>query len=54
MCVQLMSVVSETIGDVEGLHSKLERKGAVEKRNTDTAAHFQMVNSNTPLQSCHI
>ena len=41
--LQLVEVVEDAIGDVEGLHSKLERKTRVENSNTATAQTFQTV-----------
>ena len=37
----LMSVVGTSVSHVAGLHSKLERKTAVEEHNRDTSAQFQ-------------
>lgn len=39
--LQLFGVVQDSIGDVGGLHSKLERKSLVEKTNLGAAARLQ-------------
>ena len=41
-----MEVVEDAIGDVDGLHSKLERKTRVESSNTAVAQNFQTVGPN--------
>ena len=38
---KLMNVVQESVGDVQGLHSKLERKSHVEDTNMTAASAFQ-------------
>ena len=38
-----MEVVEDAIGDVDGLHSKLERKTRVETSNSAAAQTFQAV-----------
>ena len=38
-----MSVVTESVGDVEGLHSKLDRHKSVEQDNQTTIEEFQQV-----------
>ena len=40
---QLMDVVHGTVHDVEGLHSKLDRKTSVETRNRTTCSKMQKV-----------
>ena len=41
LCVQLLGVVQESVSDVQGLHSKLDRKTNVEDSNLSTASRFQ-------------
>lgn len=36
-----MSTVQEAVGDVKGLHSKLERKSTVESSNLASTSRFQ-------------
>lgn len=64
--LQLLGVVQDTIGDVDGLHSKLERKSRVEESNLGAASQLQSSMhsavdalclgvqgySNTQLQAC--
>ena len=40
---QLMSTVDEVLGDVDALHSKLDRKRAVEETNWSTSQQLQYV-----------
>ena len=47
-----MEVVEGAIGDVDGLHSKLERKTRVETSNSAAAQAFQTVGS-TAFQHLH-
>lgn len=42
-CCQLIEVVKDALGDVDGLHSKLERKTRVETGNSAAAQTFQVV-----------
>lgn len=42
---QLVEVVEDAIGDVDGLHSKLDRKTRVETSNSAATEKFQMVGS---------
>lgn len=43
-CVfQLIEVVEDAIGDVDGLHSKLDRKTTVETSNSAAAQQLQTV-----------
>ncbi|RDD41685.1 Kinesin-like protein KIF11 [Trichoplax sp. H2] len=47
---QLISVVNETISDVEGLHSKLDRKKKTESHNEDQVSGFQKAFAKTVNQ----
>lgn len=49
---QLLDVVQDSIGDVDGLHSKLERKSRVEESNLSAAAQLQ-ANMHSSLDALH-
>ena len=40
---QVLSTMDDCVGDVKGLHSKLERKTNVEVANQEAVARFQQV-----------
>ena len=42
---QLVNTVDDVLGDVEGLHSKLDRKSKVETANQTTSQELQHVSS---------
>lgn len=50
--LQLLGVVQETIGDVEGLHSKLDRKSRVEETNLSSVALHQS-NMHSAVDTLH-
>lgn len=43
VCPQLRDTVDDMLGDVEGLHSKLDRKRKVEEANQSTSQQLQVV-----------
>ena len=49
-----MSTIENVVDDVEGLHSKLDRKSTIESTNKQTAVQFNEVSPNVYKFNCHV